>query len=79
MAHVNTNSIQDAKLEGSIVDREYQRNGLGSLILKSILDNKLMTQVEKVYVMTTHCEIFYKNNNFQYSNQQKLMYFSSLN
>ena len=68
-----TDGIFRGVLWDLVVEEKYQRNGIGSLILRSILDNKLLSRVEKIYVMTTHCENFYKNNYFESTNDQKLM------
>ena len=72
-----TDGIFRAVLWDLVVEKQYQRKGLGNIILKSLLEHRLISTVEKVYVMTTHCEDFYKNNNFECNNKQKLMYLSS--
>ncbi len=60
-----------------IVDKEYQINGIGMKIVQSILQNKLICKVEKIYIMTTHCQKFYSNNGFIVPEGQSLMVYNS--
>ena len=62
-----------------VVDKDYQINGIGMQIIQSILRSKLISKVEKVYLMTTNGQDFYINNGFKISEKQKLMYYSIKN
>ena len=59
-----------------VVDKDYQINGIGKRIVKTILKNKLISKVEKIYLMTTYCEEFYSNNGFIVSDKQSLMVYN---
>ncbi len=59
-----------------VVDKEYQINGIGMNIVNLILKNKLIQKVEKIYLMTTYCQDFYKNNGFIISEKQSLMIYN---
>ena len=56
-----------------VVEKEYQALGLGSIIIESILDHPIIADSEKVYLMTTNCESFYKGLNFEIEQKQTLM------
>tara|TARA_X000000368_G_C22820804_1_gene618945 strand:- start:57 stop:521 length:465 start_codon:yes stop_codon:yes gene_type:complete len=59
-----------------VVDKDYQVNGIGMEIIQSILKSRMISKVEKVYLMTTNSQDFYINNGFKLSEKQKLMYLS---
>ena len=59
-----------------VVDKDYQVNGIGMEIIESILNSRMISKVEKVYLMTTNSQDFYINNGFKLSEKQKLMYLS---
>ena len=54
-----TDEIYRATLWDIVVDQNYQRLGIGKKIIKSIINDKHLIQVEKIYIMTTECEEFY--------------------
>jgi len=56
-----------------VVDEDYQINGIGMEIVNRILKHRLINKVEKVYLMTTYCQNFYRNNGFVLSEKQGLM------
>ena len=56
-----------------VVDEDYQINGIGMEIVNRILKHRLIRKVEKVYLMTTYCQNFYRNNGFVLSEKQGLM------
>ena len=47
-----------------VIDKNHQKNGLGSLLLESLINSKSIKNVEKVYLMTTNCKEFYKSQGF---------------
>tara|TARA_Y100001968_G_scaffold248543_1_gene233091 strand:- start:199 stop:660 length:462 start_codon:yes stop_codon:yes gene_type:complete len=68
-----SDGIYRAVLWDIVVEKNYQKYGIGKLIVNSILENKLIVKVEKVYVMTTNCERFYLSMGFQTERDQTLM------
>jgi len=68
-----TDEIYRATLWDIVVDQNYQRLGIGKKIIKSIINDKLLIQVEKIYIMTTECEEFYLKMGFQKEKIQNLM------
>ena len=69
-----TDKIYRAVLWDIVVDNKYQRMGIGKQIVNSLLSNKFLLKVEKVYIMTTSCEGFYSKMNFKLEKNQKLMF-----
>jgi N-acetylglutamate synthase-like GNAT family acetyltransferase len=68
-----TDEIFRAVLWDIVVDKKYEHHGIGKKIISSILENQYISVVERIYIMTTHCENFYLKMNFQLENNQKLM------
>ena len=68
-----TDEIYRATLWDIVVDQNYQRLGIGKKIIKSIINDKHLIQVEKIYIMTTECEEFYLKMGFQKERIQHLM------
>tara|TARA_B100000965_G_C19212098_1_gene592073 strand:- start:138 stop:593 length:456 start_codon:yes stop_codon:yes gene_type:complete len=56
-----------------VVEKSHQKIGIGKKIVKSLLSNKLISKVEKIYIMTTKCENFYTKMDFKFEQNQKLM------
>jgi len=56
-----------------VVEEKYQRFGVGKLIINTLLTNKVISQAERIYVMTTHFENFYSKMGFEVERTQKLM------
>ena len=56
-----------------VVEKSYQRSGVGKLIVTSLLSNRLIANAEKTYVMTTEFANFYKRMGFQLEKNQNLM------
>ena len=68
-----TDEIFRAVLWDIVVDKKYENHGIGREIITSIISNPLLSKVEKVYLMTTHCEDFYLKMNFKVEKNQKMM------
>ena len=68
-----TDEIYRAILWDIVVDKNYQGLGIGGEIIKLIINDKNLIKVEKIYVMTTHCEDFYLKMGFKKEKIQKLM------
>ena len=56
-----------------VVDRQYQNQGIGNKIIRNILNNPRMLNVERIYLMTTNCKDFYLKMGFQKENDQSLL------
>tara|TARA_Y100001968_G_C18874492_1_gene488798 strand:+ start:77 stop:538 length:462 start_codon:yes stop_codon:yes gene_type:complete len=68
-----SDQIYRAILWDIVVDKQYQKSGLGEIIVKTILKNKLIIKAERVYIMTTNCTKFYSKMGFNIANDQTLM------
>jgi len=68
-----TDGIFRAVLWDVVVDKRYQKKGLGKKIVQTILQSHQVSKVEKVYVMTTNCKAFYSNLGFEIVTEQNLM------
>ena len=68
-----TDEIYRATLWDIVVDKNYQRLGIGEKIINLIINDKNLIQVEKIYIMTTQCEKFYLKMGFQKESIQNLM------
>ena len=68
-----SDKVYRAILWDIVVDKKYQRLGIGGKIIKAILSNRLISKVEKIYIMTTKCEKFYSKMGFKSEKFQKLM------
>ena len=69
----NTDEIFRAVLWDIIIEKDYQNSGLGKKIVKKLLTNPLVSNVQRIYIMTTHCESFYKKIGFKNASNQMLM------
>ena len=56
-----------------VVEKNYQKCGVGKKIVESILTNSLISKTEKIYIVTTHCEDFYAKMGFIHERNQTLM------
>ena len=68
-----TDEIFRAVLWDIIIEKDYQNSGLGKKIVHKLLTNPLISKVQRIYIMTTHCESFYKKIGFKNSSNQMLM------
>ena len=69
-----SDSIYRAVLWDVLIEQKYQKQGLGMQLIESLLSCKSIRKVEKVYLMTTNCENFYKNYDFKTNTSQVLMF-----
>ena len=72
-----TDEIFRAVLWDIVVDKNYQNSGLGKKIVHKLLKNPLISKVQRIYIMTTHCESFYDKLGFKVSTSQKLMLYQN--
>ena len=69
-----SDKVYRAVLWDIVVEKSHQKIGIGRQIVKSLLSNKLISKVEKIYIMTTKFEKFYHKMDFKLENSQKLMF-----
>ena len=69
----NTDQTFRAVLWDIIIEKDYQNLGLGKTIVGKLLKNPLISNVERIYIMTTHCERFYNQIGFKKTSKQRLM------
>ena len=68
-----SDKVYRAVLWDIVVEKNYQRLGIGSRIIKSLLSNHLIAKVEKIYILTTKFDKFYSKMNFKFEKNQQLM------
>jgi N-acetylglutamate synthase-like GNAT family acetyltransferase len=68
-----TDEIYRAVLWDIVVDKNYQKKGLGKAIVEKILLDPLLSEVEKIYLMTTNFEVFYSKMGFIKEDKKTLM------
>ena len=74
-----TDEIFRAVLWDIVVEKKYQNSGLGKKIVHKLLMNPLISRVQRIYIMTTHCESFYDKIGFKVAANQKLMIYRNNN
>ena len=57
-----------------IVAKEKKGIGIGSLIIETLIQSPEINNLEKIYLMTTHCSEFYKQKGFKVNQNQTLLY-----
>ena len=68
-----SDQVYRAVLWDIVISKEVQRVGLGKIIVEELLNDKKIKSAEKVYLMTTDSEEFYKQLGFTVNNSQTLM------
>ena len=68
-----TDEVYRAVLWDIVVSKDLQRVGLGKIIVEELLKDKKINSVEKVYLMTTDSQDFYKQLGFKVNINQSLM------
>ncbi len=68
-----TDQVYRAVLWDIIISKHVQRTGLGKIIVEELLKDKQIKSVEKVYLMTTDSQDFYKQLGFIINDRQSLM------
>ena len=71
-----TDEVYRAVLWDIVVSKEVQRVGLGKVIVEELLKDNKINSVEKVYLMTTDRQDFYKQLGFKVNINQSLMMLS---
>ena len=68
-----TDQVYRAVLWDIVVSKDVQRVGLGKIIVEELLKDKKINSAEKVYLMTTDSQDFYKQLGFEININQTLM------
>ena len=68
-----TDEIYRAVLWDVVVAEDLQGQGLGSLVVKALLESPSINKAERIYLMTSNSSEFYEQFNFKISNTQKLL------
>ena len=68
-----SDNVYRAVLWDIIVSKKNQREGIGALVIKTLLQAKSIKNVEKIYLMSTKREDFYLKNDFEKVKSQKLL------
>ena len=68
-----TDGIYRGVLWDIVIDQNYQGNGYGSLIIKSLLSSKKIKNTKKLYLMTTNKKRFYSQFDFKEVSSQDLL------
>ena len=74
----NSDYIFRSVLWDIVVANENQGEGVGSLLIDTLINSPEIRDVEKIYLMTTHYSNFYENKGFQFSSNQKLLYVNQI-
>ena len=56
-----------------VIDNDHQGKGYGKLVVKALLDTKIIQQTEKIYLMTSNQKDFYHQFDFKEVFSQKLL------
>ena len=68
-----TDQVYRAVLWDIVVSKELQRAGLGKFLVEELLKDRKINSAEKVYLMTTDSQDFYKQLGFKVNTNQSLM------
>ena len=72
-----TDEVYRAVLWDIVISKDVQRLGLGKVIVEELLNDKKIKSAEKIYLMTTNSEDFYKQLGFKVNIDQSLMMLNS--
>ncbi|MBL1203222.1 MAG: GNAT family N-acetyltransferase [Nostoc sp. GBBB01] len=64
-ARATSDGIYRATIWDVVIHPDYRNSGLGSNLVETVLSHPRMRWVERVYLMTTHQQEFYKKIGFQ--------------
>ena len=76
VGRATTDQVYRAVLWDIVVSQDLQRVGLGKIIVEELLKDKKIDSAERVYLMTTNSEEFYKQLGFKINTNQTLMLLS---
>ena len=72
-----SDKVYRAVLWDIVVSREYQREGIGGLIVKALLETRSVKDVEKIYLMSTKRVDFYEQQSFEKVKLQQLLIYKN--
>lgn len=64
-ARATSDGIYRATIWDVVIHPQYQGNGLGTKLVETVLSHPRVQKVERVYLMTTHQQEFYKKIGFE--------------
>ena len=70
--------IYRAVLWDIVIVKDQQNSGLGKLLVNSLLSSKPLKEVEKIYLMTTNSQDFYKTCQFEEIKTQSLLIYKNI-
>ena len=71
-----TDKIYRAVLWDIVISKDVQRIGFGKMVLEALINDKQIKSVERIYLMTTNSQDFYKQLGFESNHEQSLMLIS---
>ena len=71
-----TDTIYRAVLWDIVISKDVQRIGFGKMVLEALINDKQIKSVERIYLMTTNSQDFYKQLGFESNHEQSLMLIS---
>ncbi|MBD2256744.1 GNAT family N-acetyltransferase [Pseudanabaena sp. FACHB-2040] len=75
-ARATSDGIYRATIWDVVIDPNYQGGGLGRKLVQTVLGHPHVSQVERVYLMTTHQQGFYERIGFQANSSTTLVLFN---
>lgn len=75
-ARATSDGIYRAIIWDVVVHPHYQGAGLGRKLVETVLSHPRLSRVERVYLMTTHQQKFYKRIGFQANNTTTMVLFN---
>jgi ribosomal protein S18 acetylase RimI-like enzyme len=75
-ARATSDGIYRATIWDVVVHPEYQGAGLGRKLVQTVLSHPHMVRVERVYLMTTNQQAFYKRIGFEENSTTTMVYFN---
>ncbi len=72
-----SDKVYRAVLWDIVVSKKYQREGIGGLIVRALLETRSVKNVEKIYLMSTKRVDFYQQQSFEKVNSQKLLVYKN--
>lgn len=64
-ARANSDGVYRATIWDVVIHPDYQGAGLGRKLVETVISHPLLSHVERVYLMTTHQQKFYKRIGFE--------------
>lgn len=75
-ARATSDGIYRATIWDVVIDPEYRGAGLGKKLVKTVLDHPNISNVERIYLMTTHQQKFYEQIGFEQNHSTTLVLFN---